>query len=85
MATHRQFILLGRYSVRQGVTPLPFPLTIKYAPPYGDIMPKHNNKIKTYQTVEKSNVSIKNPVGFGPTNMKITIPKGIKLKVKEVK
>ena len=48
-------------------------------------MTKNSNRIKTYQTVEKSNVSVDNPTSFGPSKIKITIPKGTQLKVKEVK
>ncbi len=48
-------------------------------------MTKNSNRIKTFRIVEKSNVSVDNPTSFGPSKIKITIPKGTQLKVKEVK
>tara|TARA_Y100000593_G_scaffold67613_1_gene124307 strand:+ start:1202 stop:1360 length:159 start_codon:yes stop_codon:yes gene_type:complete len=43
------------------------------------------SKTKTYETQEPSKFKVNNPTGFGPDKIPVTIPKGIKLKVKEVK
>ena len=42
-------------------------------------------KTKTLETQEASNFKVDNPTGFGPDKVRVTIPKGTRLKVREVK
>jgi hypothetical protein len=42
-------------------------------------------KTKTFETQESSTFKVKNPTGFGPDKVPVTIPKGTQFKLKEVK
>ncbi len=42
-------------------------------------------KTKIFETQEASKFKVNNPTSFGPDKIPVTIPKGVKLKVKEVK
>ena len=41
------------------------------------------HRVRTYETLEPVKFSVDNPTGFGPDKVKVKIPKGVKLKVKE--
>ena len=52
--------------------------------------PKKSNtnafsKTKTFETQSSTQFKVRNPTGFGPDKIPVTIPKGVKLRVKEVK